>query len=237
MKDILIAGFTDLRDGSRVFQQIGYLKKFYRGTAVRWTNPELGDVEYVPINFAPQSRLERIKRAVGYKFRQYEKLYWNPYKFEPLLDGFDQRNKKKKFDLILANDVDTLPFVFRIANGARILLDTHEYAPLHFADQFVWRFFFQGFNTYFCNRYIKWCDKVITVTCGAEITNQYDCGVVVENFDPPQIGKRLNRLATEEITLFKLNSHIATGELTASKNMEQLRQIIESMLEKNRGAA
>jgi hypothetical protein len=375
MKEILIVGFTNFKRDPRVFRQIDYLRKLYKITAVGWSSPELEDVEFFPINSAPRSTLIRIKRALGYKFRQYEKLYWELYEFQPLLDLFSN----KKFDLILANDVETLPFVYRIANGARILLDTHEYAPLHFSDQLVWRFFFQGFNKYLCDVYMKRCDKIITVTSGvareyqknygvdpivitnavdavdlkptmvekdniriishglsqpnrrlelmifvmdfmdsrfqldlmllpvfpkyhkklqslaakrknvriipsvtreeivpftndydlsflifkpvtvnfkyglgnkffeslqarlaivtgpspepqAEITNRYGCGIVVDNFDPPSIGKQLNRLTPEKIAAFKEKSHLAAMELTARKNMEQLGRIVAELV-------
>lgn len=55
----------------------------------------------------------------------FEKVYWNIYKFENLLNELSN----KKFDLIIANDVESLPLTLEIANGARVLLDAHEYTP------------------------------------------------------------------------------------------------------------
>lgn len=376
MKKVLIIAFSDLENDPRVFRQIDYLRKHYRVTAVGWTGPELEGVEFYKIQPIPRSRLTRMRRAVEYKLRRYEKLYWSLYEYRPLLDTF----QRSKFDLILANDLDTLPFALKIANGAKILLDTHEYAPRHFADQLTWRFFFQGFNEYLCAAYMKQCDEIITVTPGvaaeykknygiapivitnaveyvdlnptpvdkknirmithgvanpnrrlelmirimdymnpgfhldlmllpvfpryyrrlekmaakrgnvsvippverkeiiprtndydisllvfkpytvnfryglgnkffeslqarlaivtgpspepqAEIVNRYGCGIVVDSFEPKEIAARLNRMTAEEIDEYKKKSHLAAGELTASKNMEQLGSIVERLIE------
>jgi glycosyltransferase involved in cell wall biosynthesis len=148
-----------LKNDPRVFRQIDYLRKHYRVSAVGWTGPELEGVEFYKILPLSRSRLTRMRRAVEYRLHRYE--------IQPLLDIFRQ----KKFDLILANDLDTLPFALKIANGAKILLDTHEYAPRHFEDQWTWRFFFQGFNEYLCGTYMKQCDGIITVTPG--VANEY----------------------------------------------------------------
>jgi glycosyltransferase involved in cell wall biosynthesis len=97
------------------------------------------------------------------------------YDFNPVLDIL----MKERFRLILANDLDSLPFASIIANanGAKLVLDTHEYAPRHFEDQWTWRFFFQEFNKYLCKTYLKRCDEIITVTDGIAAQYKADYGI------------------------------------------------------------
>lgn len=176
MAKILIISFSDLKKDPRVFRQIDYLRKDYHVTTVGWESPELEDVEFYKISSISRSRLDRVKRAVAYKFHCFESLYWSLYNFQPLLDLFSQ----KRYDLIIANDVETAPFALEIANGAKILLDAHDYTPRNFEDQFIWRFFFQEFNKYLCRIYMKKCHRVITVSTGLAREYKREYGISAE---------------------------------------------------------
>jgi hypothetical protein len=167
MANILIIAFSDLKKDPRVFRQIDYLRGDYHLTTVGWESPELEGVEFYKILSISRSRLDRIKRAFAYKLHRFESLYWSLYDFQPLLEVFS----RKKYDLIIANDIDTLPFALRIAKDAKILLDLHEYAPRQFEDQFTWRFFFQAFNEYLCASCLKQPDEIITINTG--IASEY----------------------------------------------------------------
>ena len=142
MKKILIIAFTDLENDPRVKRQIKYLAQYYNISTVGWDPIQIQGVKFFKIKPIVRSRIDRIKRAFKYKLHHFEDLYWSLYNFQPLLKTLS----KKQFDLILANDLDTLPFALMIANNAKVVLDTHEYSPRHFEDQFVWRLFFQDFN-------------------------------------------------------------------------------------------
>ena len=76
-----------------------------------------------------------------------------------------QRLGNRHFDLIIANDVETLPLAFGFPN-TKVLFDAHEYAPRHFEDKLVWRIFFQHFNTWLCRKYIPLTAGMITVGKG-----------------------------------------------------------------------
>jgi len=162
MNAILIIAFTNLKKDPRVSRQIDYLKKDYQLTTVGLASPEVKGVEFYKISPLKRPMLSRIKRAFVYKLHRFEPLYWSLYDFQPLLDIF----AKKRFDLIIANDIETLPFSLKIANSAKVLADLHEYAPGQFEDQFIWRFFFQDFNKYICATYLRQCDEIITASPG-----------------------------------------------------------------------
>jgi len=119
-------------------------------------------MDFYKISPLKRPMLSRLKRAFVYKLHRFEPLYWSLYDFQPLLDIF----ATKRFDLIIANDIETLPFSLKIASGAKVLADLHEYAPGQFEDQFIWRFFFQDFNKYLCATYLQQCDEIITASPG-----------------------------------------------------------------------
>jgi glycosyltransferase involved in cell wall biosynthesis len=80
--------------------------------------------------------------------------------------------KDRKFDLIIANDVETLPLAFSFPGNAKIIFDAHEYAPRHFEDKKMWRLFFQKFNLWLCKKYIPKATAMLTV--GRGLANEYE---------------------------------------------------------------
>jgi SAM-dependent methyltransferase/glycosyltransferase involved in cell wall biosynthesis len=162
MKKILIIAFTDLQNDPRVYRQIRYLKHNYHVSTVGLEPAQIEGVSFHQIISQTRFPLTRLRRALEYKVGRFEKLYWSLYPFDPLIETLS----KERFDLIIANDIDTLPFALKIANGAKVLLDLHEYAPRQFEDRFIWRFIFRAFNHYLCKTYMKECDQVTTVSSG-----------------------------------------------------------------------
>ena len=83
-----------------------------------------------------------------------------------------ERLAGRHFDLIIANDVETLPLAFAWGKKAKVLFDAHEYAPRHFEDKLVWKIFFQRFNTWLCSKYIPLTAGMITV--GKGLAQEYE---------------------------------------------------------------
>ncbi len=174
-KNILMIAFTDLAGDPRVRRHIMFLKDLYRITTIGFTSPEIVGVDFIAVEKVPNSRGKRLARALEYKLRHFETLYWNMYRFEPLL----QRLRQHSFDVVIANDVETLPFALRIAGDARVLLDTHEFSPRQFEDRLLWRVFFQPFNHYLCRKYMGQCHKIVTVSPGVARAYEEEFGVEV----------------------------------------------------------
>lgn len=221
MKKILIISFSDLKKDPRVFRQIDYLRGDYRVTTIGWESPELEGVEFYRISSLTRSGLDRIKRAFAYKLHRFEWLYWSLYDFQPLVDLFSQ----KRFDLIIANDIETLPFALVIANHAKILLDLHEYAPRQFEDQFTWRFFFQAFNEYLCDTYLKQPDEIITINTGiaGEYKKNYGIDTHIITNAADYIDLQLTPVKKENIRI------IGHGIANPSRRWELLIKIMDYM--------
>ncbi len=167
MKSILIISFSNLKSDPRVYRQIMFLKDKFKITTIGYENPEIEGVEFLKV-VPKNSFCAKINSAWILTFRNFEKYYRFKYDFSEVLSGL----KNSKFDLIIANDVDTLPFAFKIKGNAKILFDAHEYSPREFENSFKWRFFFQKYKIFLCNKYINKVDCMTTVCDG--IAKEYE---------------------------------------------------------------
>lgn len=95
------------------------------------------------------------------------------------------------WDLIVANDADTLPLAFQLAGPAtRVLFDAHEYAPREFEDRLYWRLLHQPHKTWLCREYIPRVHGFTTVCDGIadEYARVFRCArpTVILNAPPRQ---------------------------------------------------
>ena len=150
-------------------RQINTLARCYNLTVAGRSVDSLEGIESIAL--IPRYR-KFMKMIVGtwlLKTNQFSRYYWN------LADVRDAAQKLdgKQFDLIIANDVETLPLAFRIARGAKVLLDAHEYSPQEFDDRRIWRFFAQKYtHSYLCQDHLPKVDAMMTVCEG--IAEEYE---------------------------------------------------------------
>jgi glycosyltransferase involved in cell wall biosynthesis len=89
-------------------------------------------------------------------------MYWNnihvAYAYRKMKD--------QSFDLIVANDIQALPLAYKLANGAKLLFDAHEYAPREYEDNLNWVLLYQSFVKHLCKTYIPKVDGMMTVCEG-----------------------------------------------------------------------
>ena len=170
MKKILILVFSNLKHDARVMRQINFLKKNYALTVCCFDIWPSDDYEVIIIPNQKLTFFRKCISAVNLLLKRYSAAnnILHPYKeyLRKAIAGQD-------FDLIIANDVETLPLAFGInGNRSKVYFDAHEYAPRQFEDRLYWRIFFQGFNTYFCKTYIPHVSGMCTVNQG--IANEYE---------------------------------------------------------------
>lgn len=60
----------------------------------------------------------------------------------------------------------------------------------------------------------------------AQVVRQYDLGVVAENYTPKAMAKAIGQLKKEDIISYKNSSHHAAKELSAEKNYEIIRRLL-----------
>jgi glycosyltransferase involved in cell wall biosynthesis len=167
-RNILIISFSDLKNDPRVRRQISCLLEYYNITAVGLRDAEIQGVEFLPAVYET-GKLGTFRKACLLKARRFEQYY--RFKYAPL-HGLEEVLASRKFDLVIANEIDALPFALRAAPHAKVLLDCHEYAPREMEDLFVWRFLYKRFKEYLCNKYMSRCHRVTTVCDG--IADEYE---------------------------------------------------------------
>jgi len=170
MKSIVVITFTNLKNDARVKRQINALKEKYQVT-VACLEADLTD-GYDIVLLKKQNLTLTRKFTIG--------LFLLSKQFKPALQllypyfYLTKNLSEKKIDFVIANDIESLPLAFEIADQkkCKVMFDAHEYAPRHFEDKWVWRLFFQPLNVYLCKKYIHRTSVMTTV--GRGLANEYE---------------------------------------------------------------
>jgi hypothetical protein len=128
MPSVLVLSFSDLGRDPRVSRQVGWLATEFSVTAAALAPPNRPDVRFVRIAPAFGGKVAKARRGLNFLLRRHERAYWGVYgPAYPALAG-------ERPDLIVVNDLDTLPLALRLAGPARtpVVFDAHEYAPREF---------------------------------------------------------------------------------------------------------
>ena len=172
MKTVLVLSFSNLARDPRVNRQIRFLSECYRVVAAGLTDPEIEGVEFVPL-VKKINRIRLLLPALKLAVHRYESWYWGQDHIRNCLKALFP----VRADLYLANDIDSLPVALRLARGAKVIFDAHEYAPRQREDVFRWRLLFQEYSTYLCKTYIPKVHGMTTVCPGIAEAYEKDTGV------------------------------------------------------------
>lgn len=167
MKSILVLAFSDLHHDARVNRQINFLKDEYKITVASFGVSTIEGTKSISLKRIRPSLIEKILGSISLLCHWYDlayKIIYNQNNYLKLLTH-------QSFDLIIANDIETVPLAFKLSKNSKVLFDAHEYAPRHFEDKFLWRLFFQGFNVFLCKKYLPQVDAMLTV--GDELAKEY----------------------------------------------------------------
>jgi hypothetical protein len=173
MKTVLVFSYTDLSRDPRVNRQIRFLRSSYRVVAAGIADCMIEGVEYVPLDLQPMNFLKKSLFASRLLGRLYERVYWSQQRAQEAL----RKLRGIGADLVLCNDIETLPVAIRIAGGAKVMFDAHEYAPLEYEDNLLFRVFLQEYRKYLCRRYIPRVDCMTTVCEPIASRYRFDTGV------------------------------------------------------------
>lgn len=168
----LVISFSNLSSDSRVQRQIKWLKKEYDVTVICDDNYSEDSVRVLTVVHR-QSMVRKILAGLALLLHQFNSAYRLLVPVQELTRtlGHD------RFDLYVANDIDSLPFVCGIAGNKPIYFDAHEYAPRHFEDRWQWRLFFQRYNIALCQKYLPRVNLMTTVSEGLASEYRKNFGV------------------------------------------------------------
>ena len=163
LKKVLIIVFSNLKTDARVTRQIAFLKENYSVTVVCHEAFASTNFDIVTLN---KSKLTLI-RKVFLSFFLITGLHEIACKLLHNYSYLIPELRNKNFDLIIANDIETMPMAWRVANSkTKIFLDAHEYSPKQFEDRLYWRIFFKRFYYYLCKKYIQKVCGMSTINNG-----------------------------------------------------------------------
>lgn len=167
-KRVLIIVFSNVKHDARVRRQMEFLSSSYDITVVCFDGDAPEGVRLVRIKQTPLTLFRKMVSGVllflGF-FRAGHRMIHD-------YGHLSQKFENETFDLIIANDVETLPLAFKLSRGAHVLLDAHEYAPRHFEDRPWWRLFFKRLNVFLCRTYIPQLAGMITI--GEGLASEYE---------------------------------------------------------------
>ena len=170
LRRILVISFSNLKTDSRVRRHVNMLKKSYAVTVICFDAAPTSEYEVVILKKQELPLFRKIILSLLLGIRWFSLAHNVQYPYRYILKTL----KPDTFDLIIANDVESLPLAFEASTqfSAKVLFDAHEYAPRHFDDKLIWRIFFQPLNIYLCKKYIHQTAGMITI--GKGLANEYE---------------------------------------------------------------
>jgi hypothetical protein len=214
---ILVISFSDLKRDPRVYRQLFFLHNVadLKIHSAGFDDPQIEGVDFIELKHK-YSQIDRAFNVFRLKMHRFEEYYWSSFLVK---DAFEKL-KDIPADIIVANDLNTLPLAISLAenHGSKLYLDAHEYTPRQFEDKWTFRFFFQRYWDYVAKNYMPKADVVTTVCQG--ISREYErvYGVASEVFTNAPF---FNDLEPRKSTPNRINM-IHHGSATSSRQLENM---------------
>jgi len=223
-KRLLVISFSDLASDPRVNRQIRLLTGRFRLTAAGFADPEIPGVEFVGVQRTPRSVGGKWLAAAMLKLRLFERFYWSLCSVRDALGALQSSD----FDLILANDLLTLPLACSLNSRQGVVFDAHEYSPRELEENWKWRFFYREFMHYLCEKYIPRTAAMLTVCDGIaeEYGRCYGAKPVVVHNAPYFAALAPQPVSSDGIRL------VHHGGAVASRNIEVMIDMMNSLDER-----
>jgi hypothetical protein len=228
-KTILIIAFSNLATDPRVNRQIRFLRDTYRVIAVGLAHPEVEGVEFIPVTKVKKSSPDPLA-FLQILFHRYDHWYWQQ---KHVIDAFNKLSNVHA-DLILANDLQTLPLALKVAKGAKVILDAHEYAPREYEDVLSWRLLFQNYATHLCRKYIPQVHGMTTICEGIAEAYEKETGIKpVVLTSGPDFEDLRPHLLDEHQRVIRLIHHGVAGRSRKIENMIKMMDDLNGRFELN----
>lgn len=212
MKHVLVLSFSPIATDPRVMRQLQALQGRYRLTVAGFGMPPTIDAVFHDVS-AAVGLAGKIMKALLLLAGMHEAYYWRI----PYVERTAAALAGRRFDLIVANDVSSLPVALRLAEGAPVLLDAHEYSPREFEERWFWRVTSGRLYTHLCSRYLPAVAGMTTVCEGIAIEyGQFGVHPHVVMNCPPRQDLPVRRVDPSRIRL------VHHGVSSPSRNLEAL---------------
>ncbi|MEO6531508.1 MAG: glycosyltransferase family 1 protein [Specibacter sp.] len=177
---LLILSFSTIPSDPRVLKEVALFNDKYHVVTCGYGDAPEGSAEHYAL---PADSRAWTTDRMGLATRQYKRVYEGL----PAVKAARRILPVGTFDVILANDLNTLPLALDLKPRLGVHADLHEFAPKEKDDDLKWRAFVAPFMRWLCKNYLSHAASVTTVSAG--IAEQYtkDFGVetgVVTNAAP-----------------------------------------------------
>ena len=158
MARVLVMSYSDLARDPRVDRQIGFLRSHHRIVAAGLAPPQHPVDEFIDISPTPRPLPGRALGLALLLTRRYHASFWTAPSHIAVLE----RLQHVRPDVVVANDIATLPIALRL--GASVVFDAHEHAPSQSPERWGWRALYAPRIRWLCQRYIPRASVMLTVS-------------------------------------------------------------------------
>lgn len=164
---ILCISLSPINRDARVLRQLSVLKEFGDVTTVGYGGQPADSVDHIAVPSALASLPQTIRGVANLVLRQWQRAEL----LAPAIGHALVALHGSKFDLVVANDARVLALAHRVAQGAPVWADLHEWAPEERTHVMSWRLLVAPLMVHLCAKYLPRSAAVTTV--GAEIAKLY----------------------------------------------------------------
>lgn len=160
--EVLVLAFSDLSSDPRVQRQANWLANAATLTLAGFAERAVCEPGEVTTQRTASSPSKKLARGLMLLARRHEAELYTAQHVRGLREGLVGR----RFDLVVANDVVSLPLAFEVAAGAPVVLDAHEFAPGQGEERWVWRVLWRPRMVAWCREYLPRLAGMVTVSEG-----------------------------------------------------------------------
>ncbi|MEO8663941.1 MAG: hypothetical protein ABI462_00480 [Ignavibacteria bacterium] len=170
-KKILIISVTDQDSDPRVIRQIDFLKDEYDIFGCGISNRALSPEKFYKISINRRSLPVKIVTGSMILMKMFDRA--EKYILRSKIKAEFSEDQVPEFDLIIANDLDSIPIAFKKFRSKKVIADLHEYAPEEFEDKLYWKLFHKKYMIHQCSKYFPLLSGATTVCKSiAEVYNK-----------------------------------------------------------------
>jgi glycosyl transferase family 4 len=158
-KRVLCISFSDINRDSRVLRQIEVLAELGEVTTVAYGDQPPGATEHLRVDESLPSLPQTPGGVAMLALRRYDAVELTAPAIRDVLRLVGDR----RYDLVVANEARAMAVAHKIAAGAPVLADMHEWAPEERAHVRSWRLLVKPFMTYQCAKYLPKMSAVTVV--------------------------------------------------------------------------
>lgn len=158
-QSLLILSFSDISADARVLKQVAAFRDRYEVTTCGYGPAPEGVADHVQL--PSDQEVWRYSRAL-LLLRQYARAYRENGAVRAASAALEGR----RFDIVLANDVDAVPLAVSLRPRRGVHADLHEFAPAQKSELLRWRLFVAPFMSWICRTSVIRATSVTTVAHG-----------------------------------------------------------------------